>query len=105
MNEILGGGGFTSRIMKTVRSDEGLAYSASSSLDPGVYYPGEFRAGFQSKSATVALAIKLIENEFRKMRDTPVSAEELEVAKQSFIETFPRSFESKPAMLKIFVGD
>ena len=105
MNEILGGGGFTSRIMKTVRSDEGLAYSAGSSLDPGVYYPGEFRAGFQSKSATVALAIKLIENEFRKMRDTPVSAEELEVAKQSFIETFPRSFESKPAMLKIFVGD
>ena len=39
------------------------------------------------------------------MRETPVSAEELAVAKQSFIETFPRSFESKPAMLGIFVAD
>ncbi len=105
MNEILGGGGFTSRVVKTVRSDEGLAYSAGTSLEPGVYYPGEFRAGFQSKNATVALAIKLIEDEFAKMRDTPVSDEELMVAKQSFIETFPRSFESKPAMLRIFVGD
>ena len=105
MNEILGGGGFTSRIMKTVRSDEGLAYSAGSGLDAGVWYPGEFRAGFQSKSATVALAIKLIQNEFNRMRATEVSAEELEVAKQSFIETFPRSFESKPSMLGIFVAD
>ena len=105
MNEILGGGGFTSRIMKTVRSDEGLAYSAGSGLDAGVWYPGEFRAGFQSKSATVALAIKLIQNEFNRMRTAEVSAEELEVAKQSFIETFPRSFESKPSMLGIFVAD
>jgi zinc protease len=105
MNEILGGGGFTSRIMKTVRSDEGLAYSAGSGFDAGVWYPGQFRASFQSKNATVALAIKLIEREFSKMRDTPVGAEELEVAKQSFIETFPRSFESKDAMLGIFVSD
>jgi zinc protease len=105
MNEILGGGGFTSRIMKTVRSDEGLAYSAGSGLDAGVWYPGQFRASFQSKSATVALAIKLIKGEFEKMRSAPVTAEELEVAKQSFIETFPRSFESKDAMLGIFVSD
>lgn len=105
MNEILGGGGFTSRIMKTVRSDEGLAYSAGSGLDAGVWYPGQFRASFQSKNATVALAIKLIKGEFEKMRTTLVSDEELEVAKQSFIETFPRSFESKDAMLGIFVSD
>jgi zinc protease len=105
MNEILGGGGFTSRIMKTVRSDEGLAYSAGSRLEPGVWYDGEFRAAFQSKNPTVALAIKLIEAEFEKMRTTEVGADELEVAKKSFIETFPRTFESKEAMLRIFVGD
>lgn len=105
MNEILGGGGFTSRITKTVRSDEGLAYSAGSRLNAGVYYPGEFRAAFQSKNATVPLAIKLIENEFAKIRAEDVSAEELTVAKNSFIETFPRSFESKPVMLGLFVDD
>ena len=41
MNDILGGGGFTSRIMNRVRSDEGLAYSARSSFPGGVYYPAD----------------------------------------------------------------
>ena len=34
MNDILGGGGFTSRITAKVRSDEGLAYSAGSNVLP-----------------------------------------------------------------------
>ena len=35
-NDILGGGGFTSRIMERVRSDEGLAYGADSRFGFGV---------------------------------------------------------------------
>ena len=54
MNDILGGGGFTSRIMNRVRSDEGLAYGAGSAFPGGVYYPLAFQAGFASKSRTVA---------------------------------------------------
>ncbi len=105
MNEILGGGGFTSRIMKSVRSDKGLAYSAGSNLSPRVWYPGEFRAQFQSKNATVAEAKATVFAEFDKMRAQLVSAEELDTAKKSFIETFPRTFESKPQMLNVFVAD
>ena len=105
MNQILGGGGFTSRITNRVRSDEGLAYSAGSAFIPRVYYPGEFQAGFQSKSATVPLATKIIMEEIEKIRTQPVTAEELEIAKNSFIETFPRTFESKAGMLNVFVGD
>ncbi|MSR17637.1 MAG: insulinase family protein [Phycisphaerales bacterium] len=105
MNDILGGGGFSSRIMQRVRSDEGLAYSAGSQFQPGIYYPGEFRASFESKNPTVALAIELILNEIARIRSEPVSANELEVAKLSFIETFPRTFESKDATLGVFVND
>ena len=43
MNDILGGGGFTSRITNRVRSDEGLAYSARSSFPGGAFYPIVFR--------------------------------------------------------------
>lgn len=105
MNEILGGGGFSSRIMGRVRSDEGLAYSAGSNFRAGVFYPGIFRAGYESKSPTVALALKLIMEEFNKMRDQPVTAAELDTAKASSIETFPSVFASKPAMLGVFVSD
>jgi predicted Zn-dependent peptidase len=105
MNEILGGGAFTSRITSRVRSDEGLAYSAGSAFQPAVDYPGVFVAFFQSKSPTVALANRIIFEEFDRIRDEPVTAEELETARQSFIETFPQNFSSRDAMLGIFVSD
>ena len=105
MDYILGGGGFTSRITNRVRSDEGLAYHASSDMQPRVWYPGELRAEFQSKNSTVALAIKIIMEEFARIAKEAVSEQELEIAKNSFIETFPRTFESKPGMLAVFVND
>lgn len=105
MNEILGGGGFTSRITSRVRSDEGLAYSAGSRFSPRVDYPGEFRASFQSKNPTVALSIKLIFEEIQSIRTQPVTEEELSTARSAFIETFPRTFESKQGMLNVFVSD
>ena len=105
LNEILGAGGFTSRLMQQVRSNEGLAYSVRSAVAPRVTYPGDFRAGFESKSETVALATKIVLDEIRRIRAEKVSAEELETAKRGLIETFPRQFESKPAMLRLFVND
>jgi zinc protease len=105
LNDILGAGGFTSRIMQQVRSNEGLAYSARSTLVPKVAYPGDFRAGFESKNPTVALATKIVLDQIRGVRDDLVTEEELETAKASAIETFPRQFESKPAMLRVFVND
>jgi zinc protease len=105
MNEILGGSGFTSRIMKVVRSNEGLAYSAGSGMRFGVWYPGRFRAFFQSKSSTVAWATRLVLDEIRKIRDAPVSAEELETIKNSLVETFPSNFASKAQAVAIFASD
>lgn len=105
MNEILGAGGFTSRLMQKIRSNEGLAYSVRSTIQPRVTYPGLFVASFESKNATVALATKIVMDEIRRMREEPVPADEIETAKRGMIETFPRQFESKPAMLQVFVND
>lgn len=105
MNLILGGGGFTSRITNKVRTEEGLAYSAGSVMRPAVNYPGEFRAYVQSKSRTVALASKLILEEISRIREEPVTGEELETAKNSVISTFPRIFESKSSVRDLFVNE
>jgi len=105
MNEILGGSGFTARITKTVRSDEGLAYSAGSGLSPGVWYPGRFRAGFQSKSRSVPYATSLVLEEIRKIREGTVTPEELDTIKNSLVQTFPSSFASKAQSMAIFASD
>ena len=105
MSRILGAGGFTSRITRRVRSDEGLAYDAGAAIIPGLYFPGEFQASFQSKNATVALAARIVLEEVDRIRKAPPEAAELEVAKGSLIETFPKQFESPAATLQVFVSD
>ena len=105
MNDILGGGGFTSRIMSRVRSDEGLAYSAYSNFDLGVYYPGDFRASFQSKNPTTSQAIDIIMEEINRLRTSKVTAEELETAKNSAIEVFPRRFATAAQVASTFAED
>lgn len=105
MNDILGGGGFTSRITSRVRSDEGLAYSAGSSYGLGVYYPGVFRAAFQSKNPTTSQAINIIMEEINRLRTSKVTAEELETAKNSAIEFFPRIFATAGQIAGTFAQD
>jgi predicted Zn-dependent peptidase len=95
MNDILGGGGFTSRILNHVRSDEGLAYSAGSRFPGAVYFPGTFTALFQSKSRTVPYAASIVLDEIKKIAAAPVTDGELNIAKRAFIERFPRNFATK----------
>lgn len=99
MNDILGGGGiFSNRLMSRVRSDEGLAYGVGSDFGFGVYYDGIFHAGFQSKSPTCAQAAAITLEEIEKIRTTKVTQEELEIAKTSAVEIFPRYF-ARPAQI------
>jgi zinc protease len=105
MNDILGGSGFTSRITSRVRSDEGLAYSAGSIFGQGVYYPSDFRAAFQSKSMSTPQAIDIVMEEINRIRTSKVSAEELQTAKNSAIETFPLAFASAAQVAGTFAQD
>ncbi|MDD5139851.1 MAG: pitrilysin family protein [Verrucomicrobiales bacterium] len=105
MNNILGGGGFTSHLMNRIRSDEGLAYSVYSSFPPGVYYPGTFTIAFQSKSRTVAYACAIALEETKRMSAQPVSDAELNLSKKSIIEGFPNFFNTKEKIVEQFAMD
>lgn len=105
MDDILGGGGFTSRLVNRVRSDEGLAYDVHSSFPGGIYYPLTFTVGFQSKSRTVPYAASLVLEELKRMTAAPVTAEELDVSKRGYIDRFPRNFATKTQIATTFAQD
>ncbi|OGF08782.1 MAG: hypothetical protein A2W00_13525 [Candidatus Eisenbacteria bacterium RBG_16_71_46] len=105
MNDVLGGGGFSSRLVNRIRSDEGLAYSVRSSLDAGAYYPGPWRTAFQSKVRSVAYATSIAFEEIRKIREAPVTDEELELAKSRRIEGLPAFFETAGAIANVLAVD
>jgi len=105
MNDILGGGGFTSRIVNRVRSDEGLAYSAGSSFPGGIYFPYVFSASYQSKSRTVSYAASIVIEEMKRIATERVKAEELETSKRGFIERLPRAFGSKAQIANMLANE
>lgn len=94
MNYILGGGSFSSRITKIVRSDHGLAYSTGSRFSGGTLYLGTFSASCQTKNSTIVFASQLILNEIEKIRNEPVSDDDLNFAKTAHINAFPSQFSS-----------
>jgi len=88
MNYILGGGGFSSRLMDSIRNDRGLAYSVYSHYDTGKYV-GSFQIVMQTKNETANEAIRITKDEIQRIREKGVSDEELKAAKDYLVGSFP----------------
>jgi zinc protease len=94
MNYILGGGGFSSRLVETIRNSRGLAYSVASFFDPGKY-PGSFQIALQTKNSSAREAIALSFQEMERIREELVSEKELEGAKKYLIGSFPMRLDTQ----------
>jgi zinc protease len=93
MNYILGGGGFASRTLDSIRNERGLAYSVYSyfSAEKG---HGTFELVMQTKNDTALEAIRIAKAEIRRMREELVTEEELSDAKDYLTGSFPLRFDT-----------
>jgi predicted Zn-dependent peptidase len=95
MDYILGGSGFTSRIMERVRTEEGLAYSVGTNFPTTSRDIGLFRATVQTKNENVPRTVSAILEEMVRIQREPVTQEELERAKEAINNSFVFRFSSR----------
>jgi zinc protease len=93
MNYILGGGGFSSRAMDSIRNERGLAYSVYSYFGAEKSH-GSFQFVMQTKNETAVEAIRIAKEEMGRMREQPVTDQELNDAKDYLIGSFPLRFDT-----------
>jgi zinc protease len=99
---VFGDGGFTSRLVEKVRSNEGLAYGVSSDVESDYYRKGSVSVSLQTKVETGAYAIDLVLKEMKRMADSGITPTELEKAKDGLLKSMPAMFDSPDATARIF---
>jgi zinc protease len=87
MNEVLSGG-FSGRLMQQLRSVRGLTYGAGGGIGASWDYPGLVRLQMSTKSGTTLESIDALRGEVRRMIESPATAEELSLAKESILNAF-----------------
>jgi zinc protease len=105
MNHVLGGGGFTARLMKKIRSDEGLTYGVRTALGEGPFYRGDLLGGLQTKNRSVAYALRLALAEMQRLKDEPLTEAELTSIKDGLVESFPAQWASRQAIANRFAEE
>ncbi len=103
MNYILGGGGFSSRLYSEVREKRGLAYSVGAGLNP-MRLTALIAGSAGTNNENVAESLKIIQSEWRRMRDEGVTEDELSQAKSFLTGSFPLRLSSTDRIARMLVS-
>ena len=99
MNQILGGGSFSARLMSNLREDKAYTYGCYSRISPDIL-KGSFNAGGNFRNEVTDSAIVQIMMEIEKIAQEQVTDKELELVKNSMTGSFARSLESSQTIAR-----
>jgi zinc protease len=100
MNYILGAGGFSSRLMDSIRDKQGLVYGIMSHFDARLM-PGSFWVNFQTRTDATNQAIQGVLSEIKSIREAPVTDQELSEAKSFLMGSFPLRLDSTAKLAQV----
>jgi zinc protease len=98
MNEILSGG-FSGRLMNKLRSQRGLTYGVGGGMQAPYDHPGLFTVSMATKSGTTLESISALRDEIRLLTTSPFTAEEMALAKESILNAFIFTLDSRSKVL------
>ena len=103
LNQILGGGGFASKLMEEVREKRGLAYSVYTYVYP-YQHASIFSGGVATRNDAMGQSLDVIRDELKKMADQGPSQEDLDNAKNYLIGSYPLRFDTNAKIATQLLG-
>jgi len=103
VNQILGGGGFASRLMEEVREKRGLAYSVYSYMS-NYRESALFAGGVATKNEDIAQSLEVIKGQLKSMAEEGPSQAELDNAKSYLTGSFALRFDTNAKIANQLLG-
>ena len=94
------GGGFSSRLFKSVRTDKGLAYGVGGGIGTSFDHPGMLRIVTSTKSESTLDTISAIYGEIDKLKADPITDDEINRAKDSIMNSFVFNYDTPEKVLR-----
>jgi zinc protease len=98
------GSGFSSRLMREVRSRLGYAYSISADWEAAFDHPGIFHIGGSTKTETTTETIQAVLGELEKIRTSEITDQELKTAKDAALNGLVFEFERPSSTLSRLIS-
>jgi zinc protease len=103
LNQILGGGGFASRLMEEVREKRGLAYSVFSYIQP-FQNASILAGGVATKNEAISQSLDVIRSELKRMAENGPTEAELKNAKDYLIGSYALRFDTNSKIATQLLG-
>ena len=101
LNEVLNG--FGGRLFNKIRSQQGLAYSVYAFWSPRYDHNGVFIGAGQTRSEATVPFIQSMYQEIERVRQEPITEQELAFAKDSVLNSFVFNFQTPSQTLSRFI--
>ena len=98
-NEAMGGG-FSARLIQSLRTAQGLAYSVGGGIGTRFDHPGVLQFAMSTKSASTVEAIHGLYAEIDKLKTSPITDDEIKRAKDSILNAFVFNFDAPDKVLR-----
>jgi zinc protease len=103
LNQLIGGGGFASRLMEEVREKRGLAYSVYSYLQP-YKHTSILSGGVATRADAIQQSLDVIRKELKHIADEGPTPDEWENAKKYLIGSYPLRFDTNSKIASQLLG-
>jgi zinc protease len=94
------GGGFSARLIQSLRTAQGLAYSVGGGIGTRFDHPGILQLAMGTKSSSTVEAIQGLFAEIDKLKTSPISDSEIKRAKDTILNNFVFNFDTPDKVLR-----